>query len=247
MQVPKRFKLIGCAVLYRECYYCAAVSRNIVDVQILEQGLHDVGEAKMCSRLQREIDAVDKAAYDAILLAYGLCSNGIRHLRSSLPLVVPRAHDCITLLMGSKEKYQSYFDANPGTEYWSIGWCERQRPHLSNPESTTRMMGLKTYQEYVDEYGEENAKYIMESLGGGQEHYTKLAYIETGIGETRKYKDEKRKAAESRNWVYEEIEGSTHIITRLMSGDWDQDSFLVVHPGETIEPSYDNTVVKLVE
>ena len=103
-----RYMMIACAVLARECYHCAAISKNLIDLTILKQGLHDIGEKKMSSALQREIDAVDIEKYEAILLAYGLCNNGIRNLRSDLPLVVPRAHDCITLLMGSKEDYLKF-------------------------------------------------------------------------------------------------------------------------------------------
>jgi hypothetical protein len=40
-------------------------------------------------------------------------------------MVVPRAHDCIALLLGSREKYAVYFDAHPGTFYQSPGWVER--------------------------------------------------------------------------------------------------------------------------
>ena len=41
MEQPKRYMLIACAVLYRECYYCAALSRNVVDVRLCEKGLSD--------------------------------------------------------------------------------------------------------------------------------------------------------------------------------------------------------------
>lgn len=107
-------KLIACEVLFREICYCAAGCSNIVDITFMEKGLHDVGAKKMSEKLQAEIDRVDAEKYDAILLCYGLCNNGISGLRSPLPLVIPRAHDCITLLMGSKEKYRAYFDKNPG-------------------------------------------------------------------------------------------------------------------------------------
>ena len=96
--------LIACAVISRECYHCAAVSDNIIDIRILDKDLHDMGERKMSAILQDAIDAVDTEKYDAILLGYGLCNNGVRGLRSTLPLVIPRAHDCITLLLGSKDK-----------------------------------------------------------------------------------------------------------------------------------------------
>ncbi len=176
MEKPKHYMLIACAVLYRECYYSAAISKNIIDIKLCEKGLHDIGAAKMSTRLQSEIDDIDPNNYDAILLAYGLCSNGTMGLRSKIPIVLPRAHDCITLLMGSKEKYQQYFNQNTGTFYRSSGWIERGTSSLDNPESTVSQMGISTYQEYVEKYGEDNAKYLMETLGS-MAHYNKLAYI----------------------------------------------------------------------
>ena len=164
MDKPKRFILFTCAVIYRECYYCAATAKNIIDIRILDKGLHDIGDVKMAAKLQQEIDAVDSDLYDAVLLGYGLCNNGVKGLHSTLPLVIPRAHDCITLLMGSKEKYQKYFDDNPGTYYQSTGWIERGDSSLANQESIPAQLGIKGYDYYVAEYGEDNAKYIMETL-----------------------------------------------------------------------------------
>jgi hypothetical protein len=58
MEQTRRYMLIACAVLYRECYYCAALSRNTVDVRLCEKGLHDVGAERMSARLLAEIDAI---------------------------------------------------------------------------------------------------------------------------------------------------------------------------------------------
>ena len=110
-----KYLMIACAVLARECYHCAAKSRNLIDLKIVEQGLHDIGEEKMSSALQSEIDAADQENYEAILLAYGLCNNGVRNLRADIPIILPRAHDCITLLMGSNTGYLKYFNEHPGT------------------------------------------------------------------------------------------------------------------------------------
>jgi hypothetical protein len=234
---------IGCAVLARECYYCAAVSENIIDLKLLEQGLHDVGEDKMSSSLQQEIDAIDQNTYDAILLAYGLCNHGIRNLHARVPLVVPRAHDCITLLMGSKEDYMTYFHDNPGCFFRSVGWAERANHNLSNPESTTRQMGMATYEEYVEKYGEENAKYLMETLGDHLRNYSKLTYVDTDLKLSKAYQKEAMSFAQEKTWEYSEVKGSTRLILNLMNGSWDTSDFLVVEPGQTIQASYDKDII----
>ena len=236
--------LITCAVIYRECYYCAAISKNIVDIRILDKGLHDIGNPGMSEMLQKEIDAVDTQQYDAILLGYGLCNNGIMGLHSPLPLVIPKAHDCITLLIGSKEGYKRYFDDNPGTYFQSTGWIERGTSSSDNMDSIPSQLGIKSYEQYVEEYGEENAKYIIETLGAGIGNYSKLAFIDTKVGQTEHYKEQVKADAEKRGWQYEELCGSTTILLRMMNGEWDENVFLVVKSGKTIAPAYDDEIIK---
>jgi hypothetical protein len=243
MESQKHYIFLACEILSREGCYCSALSKNIIDIHLLEQGLHDIGEEKMCSRLQHEIDAVDVEKYDAILLGYGLCNNGIRGLRSKIPLVIPRAHDCITLLLGSKEKYDDYFHKNPGTFYMSVGWVERAKSHLSNPESTTSIMGMGTYEEYVEKYGEEKAKYLMDVLNDQLKNYNKLAYIDTHVGDFEHYKEQVKLQAREKGWEYEELDGSTKLILDMMNGLWNEQDYLVVKPGQTIKPSYDADII----
>ena len=235
--------LISCEVLARESYYCAAISKNIIDVLLLEQGLHDIGEEKMSAELQKTIDAVDTEKYDAILLGYGLCNNGVRGMHADLPLVIPRAHDCITLLMGSKERYKEYFDKNPGTYYKSTGWIERCVHNLYNPDSTTRLLGMETYQEYVEKYGEENAKFLMETLEGGLNHYDKLTYIEPSGGKFPDYKKEEKVTASEKEWTFEEYEGNTDLLLKMVNGEWDEEDFLIILQGEKIIPTYDEKIM----
>jgi hypothetical protein len=60
----KRYKVIACEILFREVCLCAALSRQVVDLQFMPKGLHDIGEQKMADRLQSEIDRTDPARYD---------------------------------------------------------------------------------------------------------------------------------------------------------------------------------------
>jgi len=243
MNEPKHLMLIACAVLHRECYHCASISKNIIDIKLCEKGLHDIGAAKMSARLQAEIDAVPADKYDAILLAYGLCNNGTVGLRAKLPIVIPRAHDCISLLLGSKERYKEYFDKNPGTYYRSSGWIERDSSYKAGPDGTISQMPSSLYQEYADKYGYENAKYLMETLGA-MPHYNKMAYIDTHVGNCINYKKQTQADAEERGWTYEEIQGDTGLLQRLMDGPWSENEFLVIEPNHTAQPSFDNEIIK---
>jgi hypothetical protein len=121
-----RLKAISCEILYREM--CAAVARSPhqVDLEFLPKRLHDLGSAGMLRRLQAALDAVDESRYEAVTLGYALCGNGTAGLAArSLPVVLPRAHDCITLFLGSKERYLQYFDSHPGVYFKTTGWIER--------------------------------------------------------------------------------------------------------------------------
>lgn len=249
MAEPRRFRLIACEIMFRELSYCAALTPNIIDVTFLPKGLHDMGERKMVARLQHAIDEVDTTQYEAILLGYGLCNNGTRGLRARLPMVIPRAHDCIALLMGSRHKYAVYFDAHPGTYYKSPGWVERSPdpgddPSNGNPDSVMTQLGIhRTYDAYVAKFGEDNARYLMEMLGDWVRNYNRLAYIDTHVGSFAGYKEQTQAEAARRNWDYEEISGSTGLLQRLVDGDWDADDFLVIPPDQTLRPTYESDIV----
>ncbi len=244
---PRRFHVIACEVLHREMCYCAATSKNIIDLRFITQGLHDQGSEKMAARLQEEVDAVDGGRYEAVLLAYGLCNNGIVGLTArDIPIVVPRAHDCMTFFFGSHEKYQEYFDRCPGTYFATTGWLERDTANLEDvSDERRRQLGCdRSYEDYVAQYGEENAKYIMETLGDTLKNYDRYAYIDMGIREDLGYDAETAQNAEERGWTFERIEGDLALARKLVDGVWDDGQFLVVQPGETILAAHDGRIVQ---
>ena len=201
----------------------------------------------MKARLQQEIDDVDNERYDAVLLVYGLCNNGVRGLTSSLPLVIPRAHDCITLLMGSKGEYKRYFEEKSGTYFKSSGWIERESDTSADDQSITTQLGFnRTYEDFVAEYGEENAAYLTEMLGDWLHQYKRLAYIDTGTGDRAADIKSTQELALERAWEFEEIKGDIRLIANLINGQWDEEEFLIVPPTHRLMPSYDENVVTAV-
>jgi hypothetical protein len=243
-QTESRYRLIACEVLFRECAAAMAACTAIVDPEFLPKGLHDIGEVGMSSRIQATIDATDPTRYDAILLAYGLCNYGVRGLHAPLPLVLPRAHDCITLLLGSRQRYDDYFAANPGTFYKSPGWIERDSDPNANPASITSRLGLLHDREaLLVQYGEENADFLMETMGDWFHSYRKLAFIDTGVGDTARYRATASRLARDRGWEMEQVAGSRVLLDRLLSGDWPDSDFLVLAPGDRIAASWDANIV----
>jgi hypothetical protein len=240
-----RFKVIACEILYREVCHCMAISKNVIDPVFMEKGLHDIGTAKMSAKLQQEIDKTDKNKYEAVLLVYGLCNNGITGLKSDVPLVIPRAHDCITLLLGSKERYREYFDKNPGTYFHSAGWIERNSGSINNIDSIPNQLGMSVnFEELVEKYGEDNAKYVMEMSKDWVKNYKKYAFIDMGLGDVLAYRELTKKAAAERKWEFEELKGDVGLILKLMNGEWDEKEFLVLNPGKNVKASNDETIIK---
>jgi hypothetical protein len=224
-----RLKLVACKVLQREAYLCASRSTNMVDVIIMPQGLHNEPE-KLRTEVQKAVDEtvdIHNRPYDAILLGYGLCSNGIDGLVAKIPVIVPRAHDCITLLLGSMEKYKEYFDSHRGVYWYSPGWIEHnQQPGKERYE--------KTLEEYRQKYGDENARYLMEMEQGWMKEYGWATYVDWGFANADEYKKFTRQCAEYLNWVYDELKGDWKLMQKLVDGDWDAKLFLRVEPGQRI-------------
>lgn len=253
MSLPNEFtmrlKLIACEIVYREI--CAAVARSInqVDVEFLPKGLHDIGQAGMSARLKEVIDAVDEPHYDAILMGYALCSNGVLGLTArSIPIVVPRAHDCITLFLGDKARYLDYFQKNPGVYFKTTGWIERGEGLYQHKEDSiaTQSGMLATYEEMVEKYGEDNAKFLYEELCNMTRNYSKLTYISMGIEPDDRFERRSREEAAEKGWKYEKLDGDMSLLQALVDGPWDDERFLVVPPGAKIEVSYDEKIIKAV-
>ncbi len=246
-----RLVMIACEVMLREISYCVSRSKSIVDVRFLKKGLHDIGQKGMSRSLQEEIDRVPVGEYDALLLGYGLCNMGIRKLVcDKLPMVLPRAHDCITMLLGSKERYQESFDKEPGTYYRSTGWIERDSPQIGEdgkPLSVMTQLGFnQDYEELLAKYGADNAQYLMETMDEWRTatDYKRLAYIDMGIGEFPSQERQARDEAEDKGWEFERMQGDVDLLQSLVDGDWDPEKFLMVEPGKTIMPTYQEDIVR---
>jgi hypothetical protein len=242
----KRYKLIGCEVFYREL--CALVSRSPhqVDLEFLPKGLHDIGCPGMPRRLQEVLDGVDESNYDAVLFGYGLCNNGLVGITArSRPLVVPRAHDCITLFLGSKERYLEYFQAHPGTYFLTSGWLERgqARGELSQLTIQHKAGMDQSYAELVEKYGEDNAQFLWEELCNHTRHYGQFTFIEMGTEPDDRFERRAQEEAAARNWKFEKMAGDLGLIERLVNGPWDDREFLVVPPGARIAARYDEGII----
>jgi len=246
-------KLIGCDVFIREICHCVARTPHVMDIEFTEKGSHDKPEY-LRQVIQDKIDACgnEEKNYDAILLGYGVCGNSTIGLTArDTPLIIPRAHDCSTLFLGSKAKFREHFGDRPSTGFSSAGYSERGDSYVREASEIHRFMGLdKTYEEYVQKYGEENARYIWETLHPQQSTTEEDVVIFIEMPETRHlgYAEKCRRQAAEEGKEYIQLEGDIRLIENLIFGEWNEDEFLVVQPHQRIGGVYDlNEVLRAAD
>jgi hypothetical protein len=243
-----KLKVFACDVLRRELSYLSSLSPCYVDVTYLPQGLHENPD-KLRAMLTEEIEKANQefsfqhnskeARYDFIILGYGLCDNSIAGIKSPyVPLAVPRAHDCITLILGSKQRYADLFAEHSGTFWYSRGWIERA---LQPGEERYQ----RTYQSYVDKYGEDNAEYLMEMEQGWFKSYNRAFFIDwEELGNSDYYRQYTKECAGYLKWKYQEEKGNPALLERMLRGQFNEEEVLVIPPGKTIAPSYDEGIIQ---
>ncbi len=241
------FNVIACEALARAVYFYAAQSPHRINLTLQKIGLHD-RPTSLHEYLQKLIDQTRADEYDAILLTYGLCGRAIDELVSrDLPLVIPRAHDCITLYLGSRDVYREQQNNNPGTYWYSQDYLERSGRYGENMALGSVLPPdlNNTYEEFVRKYGEENAQYLMETLNGWQKHYTRAVLFETEFGVNEEIRKNAQAQAQKNGWELESVPANFQLIKKQIFGQWDQD-FLVVPPHHRIQMSADELIVKAV-
>lgn len=234
-------KLISCNVFQREASWCIARTPHVIDPEYTELGEH-ARSAGLRELIQSRIDATEASGrnYDAILVLFGLCGNATVGLRARrTKLVMPRAHDCCTILLGSRAKFVEHFGDAPSTPFSSVGYLERGSYFLrTNDDGGSSVQLGDSYQALVDKYGEEDAKYIWSEMHP-ENHAAKAVFIDlpetSHLGLAEQFK---AKAAEAGKEAVK-LEGNIRLISNLINGDWDPQEYLTVPPAGEIEGVYD--------
>lgn len=202
---------------------CSTVSDKIqkilpsdIDLELLPYALHREPQ-KLHNELQQCIDA--DTEHDILLFGYGLCSNGVVNLCSDRhTLVIPKVHDCISILMGSRECYNREFEKCPGTYYLSKGWIDQGAEPLAE------------FKRYAESFGEENAQWIIDTQYC---NYQRVVLIDTGVGNIKELAMYSSEVAKYIKVDYQEQRGSLRLLEKLLNGDWDME-FVVTMPGRKV-------------
>jgi hypothetical protein len=241
----RRYLALTCEALARTIYALSAETEHVVSIKLFRQGLHN-HPSNLRHTLQEHIDAVTANDCDALLLVYGMCGlSTVGLIAKQVPIVIPRAHDCITLYLGSRERYQDEFDAHPGTYWYSVDYLER-REHEDQVALGAASLGPsdEQYQAWVEKYDQETADMLVAEMRRWMQHYTRAAFIDMGLGDRARYEHMARQKAEQEGWVFERKQGDNRLLKRLINGDWNAQEFLVVPPGHRIKQAYDGLLIK---
>jgi hypothetical protein len=195
------------------------------DITFLKYGLHRVPK-KLTKAVQEAIDRIEQPSL--VLLGYGLCGNGLHTIKAGKhTLLIPRADDCIAILLGSYAAYRKEFDSTPGTYYLSKGWLESG----SNP--------LSEYEEYVERLGPEKAMWVMDQQ---YQHYKRLVFVAHTQDDLEKYRPKALEVAQfCSRWgmQYEELLGSNAYVRQLIELACSQvganEEFVVIPPGGVLQ------------
>jgi hypothetical protein len=209
-------RVIACEVMKEELL--SIKREGSVDFDFVPQGLHSHPE-KLNAELQRMLDSTE--GYDRVILAFGLCGGGARNLRvGNFILTVPRIHDCITLLLGSRQTYDRVRKEEPGTLYLSAGWVKGEAPIVSEMDRT------------IQRYGRDRATKLLKRL---YDAYKRVLFISTDIPEIEIPLERSRQAAAVLDLHHQEISGDPGYLRHLLDGPWDEGDFINVPPFGTVE------------
>ena len=246
-----KLKCISCDSIARAVYHCAARSPHIVDVELLRLGLH-LRPENLRERIQEKIDRTSEQSeipFDAIVLGYGLCGQATSGLAArDIPLVIPRAHDCITFFLGSRAAYRQQHEECPGTIWHTKDYMERTRGDREMvPLGADMAVDLPSvYEKYVKKYGKNNADYLMEVMGEWQKHYERAVFVDQGIVDATAEETSVKADAERKGWRFEKMAGDLVLVRRLLFGEWDDTDFLTVEPGEKMTIAFGDEVMTKV-
>ena len=236
-------KFICCDVFARIACDLVAKSPHIIDLEFVPMLSHVEPEA--LKRSIREIIERSTSGtgrkYDALILGFGLCGNAVIGLTCPVPMVIPRAHDCCTIHLGSKERFIAEFGDILSARWCSTGYFERGRllsigfsdlEQLANHKTTAEYMG------YVEQYDEETADYLWETLHPKMET-SESVYIKVDGFEYSKSLERYQEEMDKADITLKIVDGDISLLSALVNGDWDDERFLTIPPGMKIAGVYD--------
>jgi hypothetical protein len=237
-RITQRIALLACSVFEREIALHTSGAEHIAEVRFFEMGLHDRPD-QLRVTLQENLDAVDaRTDIEAVVLAYGLCGRGTAGLRPLRhKLVIPRAHDCITVFMGSKEAYAEYQRRCPTCYYYTPGWNRGHR--VPGPE---KLEVLKA--ELGKKFEPDDVEFLIATEREQWALHDTATYLDLGTDDAAAEADYARKCADWLGWKFEHLRGDSALLRDLLWGNWDTERFQIIEPGMQLGHAPDETIMR---
>ena len=214
--------IIACRTIEDELACAQGACGAELPVFWLESGLHNTPK-KLRTRVQEAVDQAQEAGYGRLLLAMGFCGNSVEGVKlAGAQLVMPRADDCITLLLGSFLRRKA-LEAQGGTYFMTKGWIEGERNIW------------KEYRYAIDKYGEETGREIFEMMFG---NYRRIGILDTRSYAMEPVERETDRIASALGLTWETFDASFDYLADLLTGPWENDRFLTVGPHAEIRASH---------
>jgi hypothetical protein len=232
--------LVACRVLESEIAALLQGATHIARQEFFAIGLHDqptlLRQTLGAAMARAEADP----AVDTVVLVYGLCGLATVDLAPrSKPIVVPRAHDCLTLFLGSKERHAACTRTEPGTYWYSPGWNRARR--VAGPEREAQLR-----HEYTERLGADEAEALLEMERATFANYTTGAFTDHGLPGDDEHRRYAERCVRSLGWQFRHHAGDPTLLRDLLYGPWDDARFLVVQPGQRIAHTADANIIKAV-
>ncbi len=225
MTPPPRLGVIACRVFEEELAKHGADAPHIQGVRFFEIGLHDRpdGLRESLAGAIREFD--QRTDIEAIVLVYALCGCGTAGLRAGrLPLVIARAHDCMTLFLGSKEAYAARQSDAPDTFYFTPGWMRAGRS-----PGPRRLEILR--EEFARRFDPEDVEFLLESEKAQWQQHGRAAFLHLETPSAERDAREAAATAAELGWQFDKPACDPSLLRDLLAGRWDDERFAVVPPG----------------
>ncbi len=205
-------QIVSCRTIQLEVEKALRETGLQYPVSWVESGLHNYPE-KLRNKLQ---EILDRISADRVLLAMGFCGNSLAGLKTrDFELVIPRADDCITLMIGSPEERKRY----ERTYFLSKGWLQGER---------------NIYEEYkytLHKYGPKQGKAIFRMMLG---HYMYLGVLDTGVCDFDELAAQAGAIADELDLTLRTIPAADRFLKELLTGPWPEERFCVVAPNTAV-------------
>ena len=233
-----KIALLACSVFEREIALHAAGARHILETRFFQVTLHERPD-QLRGILQQNLEALGaRADIEAVVLAYGLCGRGAAELRPRRhKLVIPRAHDCITVFMGSKEAHAEHQSRCPACYYYTPGWNRERR--VPGPEKWAALR-----EELERKFDPDNVEFLMEMERERWRLHDTATYLDLGTNDAEAEAGYTRCCARWLGWKFERLPGDPQLLRDLLWGNWDAERFQVVEPGQRLAHSPDDSILR---